>query len=157
MSSAGTAFDLYIDASAVVKRYVREPGTDQLNRWLSRGSHATCRLTEAEVSSALCRRTREGDLSDAAREAALAALRADLNVMRVVELVPSVVPGVHGLLSRHPLRAGDALQLAAAIALRDAVAGLSVVEFVGCDERLNAAAGAEGLLVRDPTSFPKAR
>ena len=141
----------YFDASAWVKRYVREAGTDQLNRLVSGATVATCRLTEAEVSSALCRRAREGDLSESGRDAALALFRADLHRIRVVELVPAVVASVHVLLSRHPLRASDALQLAAALALRHGVADLAEVDFVGCDDRLNRAAAAEGFLVHDPT------
>jgi uncharacterized protein len=136
----------YFDASALVKRYVKESGTAAVGRWLRDAPTATCRLTEVEIASALARRWRAGDLSTEAHHAAAAMLRADLTRIHVVELAPSVVAAVHPLFARHALRAGDALQLAAALALRD---GLSTeLDFVCYDERLGHAARAEGLRVR---------
>ena len=52
---------------------------------------------------------------------------------------------VHDLLDRHPLRAADSLQLAAALFLASRI---GTVEFVVYDERLAAAARAERLVVR---------
>ena len=48
----------YFDASAFAKRYVRAEGSAQVSRWLREARAATCRLTEAEISSALARRVR---------------------------------------------------------------------------------------------------
>ena len=73
-------------------------------------------------------------------------LRADLALLQVVELAPSLVARTHDLLARRSLRAGDAIHLAAAIFLREAT-GVPV-ELVGFDERLNAAARLEGFTVR---------
>ncbi len=105
-----------------------------------------CRLSEAEISSALARRRREGDLSDASYAAAMAALRADLRSFSVVELRAEVVSGMHELLAVHSLRAGDALQLAAAIAIRSAETAR--VEFVCYDDRLRKGAAPRGVVVR---------
>ena len=135
----------FFDASALVKRYVREPETPVVRRLLADRRAAVSRLSEAEVSSALARRKREGDLDAGDHAAALSALRADLERLDVVELVPEVVARVHELLARHALRAGDALQLAAAIALR--VEPESPAEFVCWDDRLRAAASAEGFVL----------
>jgi len=129
-----------------VKRYVAEEGTDQVKRLLRAGPAATCRLSEAEISAALARRCREGSLGNADRAAALGRLRDDLLRFQVVELGPPVVARVHALLDRHPLRTGDVLQLAAVMALREGAE--IVVEFVGFDDRLNAAARSEGFIVR---------
>lgn len=49
------------------------------------------------------------------------------------------------LLVRHPLRAGDAIQLASALLLRRELA--EPVTFAAYDDRLKAAARAEGLTV----------
>lgn len=136
----------YFDASALVKRFVREEGTAVVVGLLRRSRSATCRLSEAEISAALARRRREGGISRAAYAAALAALRSDLARLDVIELVPAVVAGVHPLLARHSLRAGDALQLAAAMILRDRTG--DDVELVSYDEGLNVAARAEGFVVR---------
>ena len=129
-----------------MKRLVREEGTDVVARLLGRARAATCRFTEIEISSALARRHREGDLSAAARDTAVADLREELARMDVIELAPAVVAEVHVLLARHALRAGDAVQLAAASVLRDRSG--EVVEFVSWDERLCAAARAEGFTTR---------
>jgi hypothetical protein len=66
----------------------------------------------------LGRRCREGSFSPAERDRALAALRRDFLVLRLVELVPAVVELARALLARHPLRAGDALQLGSWLFLR---------------------------------------
>jgi hypothetical protein len=136
----------YFDASALVKRYVQESGTSTVRTLLRRPGAATSRLSEAELSSAFCRRLREGTLTERQYERSLSALRADLARLEVVELSPEIVAGVHPLLARHGLRAGDALQLASALALREAVtADLVVVVY---DDRLHRAAKAEGFTVR---------
>ena len=104
---------------------------------------ATSRFSEVEIASALTRRSREGSFSPAERDRALAALHHDFLLLRLVELVPAVVERARGLLVRHPLRAGDALQLASCLFLRGSLE--SDVAFLGFDDRLNDAAQAEGL------------
>ncbi|MCC7537132.1 MAG: type II toxin-antitoxin system VapC family toxin [Deltaproteobacteria bacterium] len=134
----------YFDASAFAKRYIHSEGSRDVNRWLRAHGAATSRLTEAEISSALARRVRDGTLSARARARALDLLRSDLRRVHVVELLPAVVEGVHDLLERHPLRAADALHLAAALALH---ARLGRTQFVVYDQRLAEAARAERLHV----------
>ena len=126
-----------------MKRYVRETGSDRVRRWLAAGSAATSRLTEVEVASALMRRWREGSFGTAERDRALAALVADLEALTVVEVASPVTSRARRLLERHPLRAGDAVQLASCLLLRDAAGG--PVAFAAFDGRLNEAARAEGL------------
>jgi predicted nucleic acid-binding protein len=127
-----------------VKRYVREPGTERVRGWLSAGTAATSRLSEVELASALMRRWREGSFGTAERDRALAALVADLGALTVVEVAPPVAARARRLLERYPLRAGDAVQLASCLLLRDATAG--PVTFAAFDGRLNEAAKAEGLM-----------
>ena len=140
----------YFDASALVKRYVEEPGSDRVRRLLARNLAATCRYSEIEISSALARRCREGDLTTEDRDRALAGLRQDLRSLLVVELTPAASRRCLPLLRRHPLRAGDALQLASCLEI-GAQLGLPLL-FVGFDQRLNEAAGQEGLDVAVPPS-----
>jgi len=133
----------YFDASALTKRYVREPGSIKVRRLLSSDAAATSRLSLVEIASALMRRFREGVLSEAKRESALAMLNADLTAMLVVEVTPAIVTRAQALLRRHPLRAGDAVQLASCLALRDELeASITLVAF---DDRLSAAARKEML------------
>lgn len=135
----------YFDASALAKRYIRAEGTSDVNHWLRESRPATCRLTEAELSSAFARRVRDGTMSMRARAAALDRLRDDLRKIHVVEIVPVVLDRVHELCARHPLRAADALHLAAAICLASGIR--QPTEFVVYDERLAKAARAEHLHV----------
>ncbi len=126
-----------------MKRYVAEPDSARVRRWLAAGNAATARLTALEIASALARRCREGAFPAAERDRALSALESDLSALRVVELSPPVVRGARELLLRHALRAGDAVQLASALLLRRELA--VEVRFAAYDERLKAAARAEGL------------
>lgn len=133
----------YFDASALVKRYVQEAGGTAVRRLLSAGSPATSRLSEVEVASALVRRCREGAFPRRERDQALAALRKDLAAMHVVELVPEISARTYALLTRHPLRANDAVQLASCIHLQERLG--RPVPLVVFDQRLAEAARAEGL------------
>jgi hypothetical protein len=131
----------YCDASALVKRYVREKGSLKIRRLLSSGTAATSRYSPIEVASALARRTRDGALSEAERDKALAALDEDMTAFVVVELTDDIVTRAQALLRRHPLRAGDAIQLASCVHLRDQLA--DDVSLVAFDDRLVAAARKE--------------
>jgi uncharacterized protein len=135
----------YLDASALVKRYVEEAQSAEVRRILAECIPATSRLTEVEIVSAIARRCREGDISIAIRDAILAQLRDDMPAFYVVEVVPEVVSSASALLMRHPLRANDAIQLASCLVVQTRLAG--PVRFVAFDQRLVAAAQAEGLLV----------
>lgn len=114
-------------------------------RWLAAGPAATARLSAVEVASALARRCREGGFSEAERDRALAALEADFSALHAVELSAPVVLEARGLVTRHPLRAGDAIQLSSALLLRRELS--EPITFVAYDDRLKAVAKAEGLAV----------
>jgi hypothetical protein len=133
----------YFDASALAKRYVAEDETARVRRLLGQGLPATSRYSQIEVSSALARRCREGAISAAERDRALAAVAADFAALNVVELIPEIAALANRLLVRHGLRSGDALQLASGLFLARKAGGR--VEFLAFDERLAAAAEREGL------------
>ncbi len=116
---------------------------------------AASRLSEVEVASALERRCREGSFQPSERDRAAVALRRDFRSLLVVELTADVVEGSLGLLARHPLRAGDAVQLASCLELRQRLR--HPVAFVAYDERLRAAARREGLDVETGASQKAAR
>ncbi len=127
-----------------MKRYVREEDSSRVARWLAAGTAATARLSAVEVASALARRCREGAFPPAERDRALAALELDFAALHWVELSTPVVLEARALLVR-PLRAGDAIQLASALLLRRELG--EPVTFAAYDDRLKAAAKAEGLVV----------
>ena len=135
----------YFDASALMKRYVREPGSVTVRRLLALGGAATSRLSEVEVASALARRVREGTVSALERDRAVAAVILDVAAMLVVEVTPGLTAQARTLLERHPLRASDALQLASCLYVQEQLG--DQVPLVAFDDRLIEAARREGVRI----------
>ena len=135
----------YFDASALVKRYVREKGSVKVRRLLAVEVSATSRLSAVEITSALMRRARERAFTDAERDRALAALESDMSSLLVVELTRDVVKRAQTLLQRRPLRSGDAIQLASCLYLQEELG--EPVTIVVFDARLADVARLEGLRV----------
>lgn len=134
----------FLDASALAKRYVSEPGSDDVRSLVRRGrALAASRLSSVEVPAAIWRRCRGGHLAPATAAQMAADVVAEMAEMRVVEIRSPVLDAARDLVARRPLRAYDAVQLASAIHL-GREGGLAVT-FVGADEALHAAAAAEGL------------
>jgi len=133
----------YYDASALVKRYVRETGSNAVRRLLASGVAASSRLSEVEISSGIARRTREGTLTIRQRDRMLTVLQRDMPALAIVEMVPEVTAEARALLLRHPLRAADAIQLASCLYLQRQLA--QPVPFVAFDRRLLDAARAEAV------------
>lgn len=137
----------FFDASALVKRYVREPGSSRVRRLVRTGMVSLCRLSEVEVVSAFARLAREGAISALQRDAAVAAFVNDLSAWTIMEIHPEVTRTARRLLLHHNLRTGDALQLSTALVLQESISS-PLDEFVAYDARLVNAARAEQLLVR---------
>jgi predicted nucleic acid-binding protein len=131
---------LFVDASGLVKRYVRERGSAQVRTLLATHPIAVSRLSEVEVPSALIRLARDGRLAARSRDRVLQAFVADFPSWHIVEVIPAVTALAHTMLRRHELGAGDAIQLASALWLRATVIVTGVVAF---DTRLVTAAKAE--------------
>lgn len=146
--AGGSLLILFLDASALVKRYVAEPGRRELLAAVRKRKAAASRLSEVEIASALARRCREGAFTDAERDRTVARLAADFRSLIIVELSEAVTLRAIGLTARRSLRAGDALQLAAALELRERLG--EPIEFLAYDEKLREAARAEGF----PTGGP---
>ncbi len=136
----------YFDASALVKRYIREPESNKVRRLTEESAPITSRLSEVEVASAIARRCREGVLSITDQDRALETLRRDLaSSFYVVELSAAIGTMTHGLFSRTSLRAGDAIQLASCLSIQQRLD--LPIHFIAYDTRLNEAAQQEGLFV----------
>ena len=139
----------FFDASAVLKRYVREAESAKIRPLLAHGDVAVSRLTEVEVSSALNRLAREGVLTAPQRDRALAMFLDDLARWQVVEITARVTSIAVRLLERYPLRSSDAIQLAAALLLQAAL-GVPLSAFVAYDTRILTAAREEHFTVLAP-------
>lgn len=134
------------DSSAVVPLLVAEPASVERGRQLEADSvMLVWWATSVECASALQRLVREGGLDSAGALAAVARLRELEKHWNEVEPTQQIRQQAERLLRLHPLRAADALQLAAAIIAADYdPTGLT---FVTADERLVAAAAKEGFTV----------
>ncbi len=151
---------LYVDTSALVKRYVAEVGSAWVRRLVAQPVQQviyTATLTEVEVRSALQRLLRERRLDAAQAE------RLTQRVMQhctqryqLIRITRPVVTQAGMLLERHPLRAYDAVQLACALTVRRSMhqRGMPPPLFVAADTALLAAAAAEGLTVDTPLQHP---
>ncbi len=135
---------MFWDTSAVVMLLVEQPGSEGLRnvdeRW-----RAVWWGTRPECVSALSRLVREGRLGVDVFDQILRDLGKWLAQASEVQPVEQVRARAERLLRVHPLRAADALQLAAALVYCEEQP--QGIEFACLDERLRTAARAEGFLV----------
>ena len=133
----------YWDASAVVPLLVVEETTAAALEWLAQDAAiVTWWGTRMECVSALARRAREGALREADVVDAIG--RLDMLAQAWVEVLPgdTLRRTAVRVLRSYPLRAADALQLAAAIA--GAEGDPEALPLLSLDDRLTDAASKEG-------------
>lgn len=134
------------DSSAVVPLLLEEPSSDTVRSLLREDAAMVAwRLAGTEVVSALWRRRRADELDEAARRSAEQGLALLESRWTSVEDAAYVDRRARRLLAAHPLRAADALQLAAALVACDERS--DVLPFVTLDDRLAEAGRREGFVV----------
>jgi hypothetical protein len=136
--------DAFCDSSALVPLFVDQPGS-AFARSALKVSAATWWGTPVEIASALARLLREGAIT--VRDFGKAANRLAAARQTWIEVLPSerLRDVAQALVQRHPLRAGDAFQLAAG--LEWANQRPRGRRFLCLDRRLADAARAEGFQV----------
>jgi predicted nucleic acid-binding protein len=123
---------LYLDSSALVKRYVREDGSDAVIDVMGRASsYKMCRIGFVETVRAVAR---GGEPEDVEK------IKRDWSRVDVIEVDMALTEHAAELAVGHRLRTLDALHLAAALA----VAGQDPT-FVTWDADLHRAAREQGL------------
>lgn len=136
---------LFLDSSSLVKLYIDEEGSQGVRDLVADcDAVIVSRVSGLELLSCFARRRREGSLADDQHRAARQAFDADRPAFGTVDID---IAAAEALVDQHPLRAMDALQLAAL----NAVAGKVPLHEIwfGChDLRLAQAARAEGFTVR---------
>lgn len=135
---------VYLDTSALVKLYVKEAGTREVQR-LIRESEAVVAswVAYAETRAAFARAVREKLTSPARHQERLAQFNQDWESVVRVELLPLVARNAGELAEIHGLRGFDAIHLASALWLRDKMGGS--FGFAAFDQRLRSAAEQAGL------------
>lgn len=134
---------VFLDSSALVKRYIREPGTERVIQLCREADELLLSvLCAPEIISTFNRLRREEKLPMARYRQLKRDLALDLDQSTLIDLVPSVVNRAVSCLERAPLRTLDALQTASAI---ESFSDL----FVTADRRQAAAAEKLGLKTED--------
>jgi uncharacterized protein len=129
---------LYVDSSAVVKRYRDEPGSELAVAAMDAATAlATSRITFTEVARALTLHDPEG-----AGAPVIDRWTRDWEEHEIVELDQGVATHAAALAAHHGIRSLDALHLASALAL-----GGTPMRFATWDRRLADAARSVGLRV----------
>lgn len=143
---------LYLDASALVKRYIAEPGSTEVGEAIAGADLVgTALISRAEVAAALAKAVRMDVLTREEATACLHVLRAEWpNLMRV-HVTEMVVARAEALAWEHSLRGYDAVHLAAALLWQDALG--ERVTFSTFDRHLWEAAGQVGLALH-PADLP---
>jgi predicted nucleic acid-binding protein len=151
---------LFLDTSALVKRYAVEVGSSWVTAQTEPASRNECwlaALTRVEVLAALALKVRTGHLTLSQARRAEQVFRRELAThFQSIDVTRALLHEAMRLVLPHALRAYDAVQLATALQLhaQQVVARLPAPIFVSADGDLNRAALAEGLQVDDPALHP---
>jgi predicted nucleic acid-binding protein len=138
--------NLYADTSALVKKYVREAGSEQVIAFFAQHPLiGTAVLTQAEVASAMSKALRSGWVDEPAILAAWQDFLSHWPAYVRLPISAGIVEHAAAIAQQYGLRAYDAIHLASALAWED-VTGDEVV-FACYDENLAKAAGKEGLQI----------
>ena len=139
---------LYLDPSALVKRYVAEVGSVGISAAISRASTAgTALISRAEVVAALARAVRVSALTTDEALASLQVFRTEWPDLVRVQVSELVVARADTFAWEYGLRGYDAVHLAAASVWQDAIGDR--LTFATFDRHLWAASETAGL-----SSFP---
>ena len=113
---------LYLDASALVKRYVAEPGSAEVRATISQAdATGTALVSRAEVAAALAKAVRVSALTQEEALTSLHVFRNDWPSLVRVQVTEIVVARAGTMAWDHGLRGYDAVHLAAALVWQDAL------------------------------------
>lgn len=141
---------VYLDASALVKRYVAEAGSAEVGDLIGKAKAVgTAVVSRAEVSAALAKAVRMKLVARDAAAAALKAFTADWNHIIRLQLTEALAARAATLAWEHELRGYDAVHLATALLWHETLGEPVVVATF--DRQLWRSARAAGL-----AAWPKA-
>ena len=140
---------LYLDTSALVKRYFREPYSDDvLSRWKSATQIVTSSVAYAETIASMYRKKRESDLADTLIRKITETFHQDWESFIRVEVNDKLNGYIDRVVEKYPLRGFDTIHLASAIVIHERLPEDFV--FACFDDMLARAAQSEGLEIFPP-------
>lgn len=140
---------LYLDASALVKRYIAERGTAEVAAAIAEAEVAgTSLISRAETVAALAKAVRVGTLTSEEAASALQAFRSDWSNLVRLQATEVLIARADALAWELGLRGYDAVHLASALAWQDGMS--DQVAMATFDRQLWEAARERGLMC-----FPK--
>ena len=144
------------DSSALVKRYLKEAGSNWVRAILQPTTGHTilvAQTTPVELVASVTRRMRGGFLSVSDADDVISDIVYDSAIQyQTIQMPHEVVKRAMTLSRVHGLRGYDAIQLGTAIQvlIRQTGEAISPLRFVCSDKELLQAAAAEGLIVFNP-------
>ena len=141
---------IYLDSSALVKRYLEEDGSDKVQSLLSEEDIIfVSRLAYPESLSAITRRHRTRDISDESFKRIKEQFKSDWDSLTIVEIHSETLQFIDAIIDRYALKGADSVHLSSALWLKRVIK--SEVTFVASDGALLLAAHKEKLKTVDPT------
>jgi predicted nucleic acid-binding protein len=135
---------LYVDTSALIKRYVDEDGSGRVNAlWDGATGIASSAVAFAETIATLNRKLREGVLSNREYSRTVTSFKSDYRRIILVPVSEELNERIETLARNHVLRGFDAIHLASALVIHNN--GKMETGFACYDRALNEAAAKEGL------------
>jgi predicted nucleic acid-binding protein len=135
---------IYLDTSALIKRFVIEVGSETVNDLVGNAPPVvTAKIAFAEVHAGLKRKHREGPLSGRDYALSIRQFEADWESYIRVDLRDEILRLARDLIRQHPLRGFDAIHLSSALSVKRVLG--EDLAFGAADARLLRAAKSEGL------------
>lgn len=135
---------VYLDTSALVKRYFKEEySAEVINYWADAEEIITSCVTYVEAMASFWRKKREGLTPEGLIREVSGLFKRDWESFIRVEVNEDLNEYVDLLIERHPLRGFDAIHLASAKVVHDSLQENFI--FLCFDQRLASAAYEEGL------------
>ena len=143
---------LYLDTSALIKRYMIEPGSEDVKAWMRQSRLAsTSIITRAEMGAAISKATRMNWINMEQGQQALQWFRSEWEMFGRLPVNEATVQRADGLACLYGLRGYDAVHLACVLLYRDGLG--ESIRLATYDRALWQAGRMEGLGLL-PDSLP---
>ena len=138
--------NLYLDTSALIKRYINELGTNDVRAWIRTADLiSTGLLTRAETAAGLTRLHHRGVISEEDYRRALESFHLDWTGFYRLPMNEELIARADFLACQHGLRGYDAVHLAAALIWQETL--MLPVTLATYDQELSSAGKESGLKV----------